>query len=358
MAGDVDKSKVKFLLVDDDPRSIQLIEALLRQEGYGQIKSTNNPRQARALFETMRPDLVVLDLQMPHMDGFAVMRELTPLIPPDDYVPIMVITGELNAESKHKALAEGGKDFLNKPIDAVEAMLRVRNQLEIRSLHRQVRQHNEHLEAQVRLRTKALDQAQVEILHRLALAAEFRDDVTGEHTWRVGRLSALLAHSIGWPEDQIELIRRAAPLHDVGKIAVPDRVLLKPGVFTQEDREEMKAHTKIGSKLLSGSSAPLLRMANVIALTHHERWDGDGYLKMKAEQIPLPGRIVALADVFDALTHKRPYKEAWPLERAREEIDNQSGKQFDPGLVEAFIQIIDREGDTLLHGPKPQPHAA
>ena len=184
------------------------------------------------------------------------------------------------------------------------------------------------------------------------MAADYRDDATGEHTWRVGYVAALLAQQLGWPSDQVELMQLAAPLHDLGKIAIPDRVLLKVGEFTVEDFEEMKPHITIGSKLLSGSRSPLLQLAEVIALTHHERWDGTGYMRLKREKIPLPGRIVAVADVFDALTHKRPYKEAWPIERAQAEIAAQAGKQFDPQVVEAFLKLIERDGERLLIRPQ------
>lgn len=195
-----------------------------------------------------------------------------------------------------------------------------------------------------------LEEAQVEILQRLALAAEFRDDDTGEHTWRVGRVSSMLAHILGWSPDQVELMLRAAPLHDVGKIGIPDSILLKPGKFTPEEFEQMKSHVKIGANTLSGSRSPLLKLAEVIALTHHERWDGTGYLQLKRDDIPLPGRIVTVADVFDALTHSRRYKRAWPIERARAEIATLAGTQFDPQVVEAFLQLLDREGERLVSG--------
>ncbi len=199
-----------------------------------------------------------------------------------------------------------------------------------------------------------LEEAQVEILQRLALAAEFRDDDTGEHTWRVGRVSAMLAHILEWPPDQVELILRAAPLHDVGKIGIPDRILLKPGKFTPEEFEQMKSHVTIGANTLAGSRSPLLKLAEVIARTHHERWDGTGYLQLKGEEIPLAGRIVTVADVFDALTHARPYKKAWPIERARAQIVTLAGAQFDPQVAEAFLQLLDREGERLVSGADEQ----
>jgi putative two-component system response regulator len=185
---------------------------------------------------------------------------------------------------------------------------------------------------------KAVAAAQVEILERLALAAEYRDDDTGEHTRRVGKTAAAIAATIGLAADEVELLRRAAPLHDVGKIAIPDAILRKPGRLTGEEFEEIKQHTVKGAAMLAGRGFPLLDLAERIALTHHERWDGHGYPHgLAGEAIPLAGRIVAVADVFDALTHERVYKEAWPVEQALEEIRTQAGRQFDPDVVEAFL---------------------
>jgi HD-GYP domain-containing protein (c-di-GMP phosphodiesterase class II) len=199
-------------------------------------------------------------------------------------------------------------------------------------------------------RTRDLEQARLEILDRLAIAAEYRDDATQEHAWRLGRTSALLALGLGLPDREVELIRRAAPLHDIGKIGIPDAILLKPGRLTYEEFEQIKTHTTIGAEILSGSRSQLLGMAERIALTHHERWDGRGYPRgLAGEQIPLPGRIVAVADVFDALTHERPYKPAWSLQEAVAEIPSQAGGQFDPDVVGAFLQL---DHQTLLSGGK------
>lgn len=347
-----DLKNSKLLIVDDEPHNLELLETILRDAGYTQISGTTDARQVLPLYLDLGPDLLVVDLNMPHLDGLAVMRQLTSRVPPDSYFPILVITGEMSPDSKHHALAEGAKDFLHKPIDTTEVLLRIRNLLTTRFLHQKLQAHREGLEEQVRERTFQLEEAQIEILRRLALAAEYRDDETGEHTWRVGRVASLVGEGLGLPRSQVELICRAAPLHDIGKIGIPDRILLKTGLFTAEDFEEMKQHVTIGSKILSGSRSSLLQLAEVIALTHHERWDGTGYMKLKKEEIPLPGRIVTVADVFDALTHRRPYKEAWPIERAREEIAAQSGKQFDPRVVEVFLQLLDHHGERLLVRPR------
>jgi putative two-component system response regulator len=216
----------------------------------------------------------------------------------------------------------------------------VRNLLQVQLLQDKLFEHNASLEELVAERTLDLEHARLEILERLALAAEYRDDATQEHAWRIGRTCFLLAVALGLPSGDAELVRRAAPLHDIGKIGVPDAVLLKPGKLTDEEFEQMKAHTAIGAEILSGSSSSLLRMAERIALTHHERWDGTGYPNgLARERIPLPGRIVAVADVFDALTHERPYKHAWTIEEAVAEIFHQGGRHFDPAVVHAFASL-------------------
>jgi putative two-component system response regulator len=338
----------KILIVDDEEANVQLLERLLRREGYARIASTTDPRQALPTFQKFQPDLLLLDLMMPHLDGYAVMQRLRPLIPPGGFFPILVITADASTPTKHRALADGATDFLTKPIDAAEVVLRVHNLIETRCLHSRLEGENERLEVKVRERTQELENTQLEVLARLALAAEFRDDNTGEHTRRVGHASALLAEVLGLPRAQVELIRQAAPLHDVGKIGIPDAILLKPGKLTPEEFDIIKTHVTIGSQMLTGGQYALLLMAETIALTHHERWDGTGYRGLKGENIPLPGRITSVVDVFDALTHERPYKKAWPIAQAREEIAKQAGRQFDPRMVDAFITILDREGERLL----------
>ncbi len=341
----------KILIVDDEEHNCLLLAAILDEAGFKHVTTTTDARRVLPLFVESGPDLLVLDLNMPHLDGFTIMRQVTSRIPPAAYFPILVITGEITPEVKHEALSNGAKDFLTKPFDSTEVLLRIRNMLTTRSLHEELHAQNLDLEEQVRERTSELEGARLEVLTRLALAAEYRDDETGLHTWRVGHVAGLMAEQLGWPPSQIELIRLAAPLHDLGKIGIPDRILLKVGKFTEEDFQEMKAHVTIGSKILSGSRSPLLQLAEIIALTHHERWDGSGYMSLKKEEIPLAGRIVTVADVFDALTHKRPYKEAWPIERARAEIEAHAGIQFDPFVVEVFLKLLDRQGERLLAKP-------
>jgi len=343
-----------ILIVEDQESNLRVLERMLRRAGYAHVVGTTDSRQALALFLEHRPDLVLLDLRMPHLDGFAVLEQLRPHVPGSSYLPIVVITADISAETKQKALSMGAKDFVGKPFDGVEIQLRIRNLLEARSLYLQLQRQNEALEQRVRERTHQLEQAQVEILERLALAAEFRDDATHDHTHRVGELSARLARKLGLPEPIVGLIRRAAPLHDLGKIALPDQVLLKYEGLTPDEFDLVKSHTRIGARILSGSHHPLLQLAEQIALTHHEHWDGSGYSPgLAGEQIPLVSRIVAVADVFDALTNERPYKEAWSIPEALEEIERQSGRQFDPRVVEALVGLMRDHGALASSGAAP-----
>jgi len=332
----------RILIIDDERPNVDLLCRLLDRAGFHRLETTTDPRDAAALYIRFRPDLILLDLHMPHLDGLSVMDKLNEIVEAS-YLPILMLTGDISPEARREALARGAKDFVNKPFDSDEVLLRIRTLLETRFLYLQIQSHNQMLEAKVRERTRELEAAQIEIIERLARAAEFRDDNTGQHTERVGQMAALLAKEMGLPDSQVALIRRAAPLHDVGKIGVPDTILLKLGRLTDEEFAIVKTHTVIGARILSGSRFPILRLAEEIAFNHHERWDGDGYAGISRDAIPLAGRIVAVVDVFDALTQKRPYKPAWTVDDAVAEIDRQRGCQFDPTLVDAFLKVIERE---------------
>lgn len=327
--------QAQILIVDDEKANIRFLEVILQHAGYENIYSTTDSREATSLFCRIKPDLLLLDLSMPYVDGFEVMQNLQPEFESDP-IPTLILTADATLPTKHRALQAGAKDFLTKPLDETEVLLRIQNLLEARF-------HSVLLETKVQERTRDLEKAQLETLQRLALAAEYRDDDTGVHTKRVGTIAGQVAHVLGLPAQRVDLILRAAPLHDVGKIGVPDSILLKPGKLTEEEFAIMKRHTIIGAEILSGSTSPWLQLAEEIALTHHERWDGRGYAGLEGENIPLSGRIVTVADVFDALTHERPYKKAWPIEEAREEIASQSEKQFDPQVVKAFLTLPHRE---------------
>jgi putative nucleotidyltransferase with HDIG domain len=335
-------SRARILIVDDEITNIQVLRRLLERAGFTRIATTCDPRDARTLYVEFRPDLILLDLHMPNMDGLAVMQELNQ-IAEATYLPILILTGDVSPEARRDALSRGAKDFLHKPFSPDEVLLRINTLLDTRFLYLQIQSQNQMLDAKVRERTRELEAAQIEIIERLAKAAEFRDDNTGQHTERVAQMAALIARQIGLPDAQVSLIRRAAPLHDVGKIGVPDSILLKLGKLSEAEFEVVKTHTTIGARILSGSRFPILRLAEEIAFSHHERWDGNGYAGIRRESIPLPGRIVAVADVFDALTQQRPYKAAWPVTQAIAEIERQRARHFDPALVDAFLTIIEPE---------------
>lgn len=328
----------RILIVDDQEANVMLLERLLATAGYNNVMSTMDSRQVLLIFGKFQPDLILLDLNMPHLDGYAVMQQIGPRMKEGEYLPILVLTAEINAEAKQKALTTGAKDFLTKPLDATEVLLRIRNLLETRYLHLRMQDQKQLLEEQVEEKTHELEQARVEILEKLAMAAEFRDDPTGEHPKRVGELAGILARAAGLPKAQVELIRQAAPLHDVGKIAVSDAILRKPGPLTPEEFEQVKLHASLGARILSGSQVPLLQLAEEIALYHHERWDGTGYANLREQAIPVAARIVAIADAFDVMTHDRPYRKAVSKADAMAEMTAQSGRQFDPRLVEAFLK--------------------
>ncbi|MHB8958735.1 MAG: HD domain-containing phosphohydrolase [Candidatus Limnocylindrales bacterium] len=339
----------RILLVDDQELNLRLISQVLQNAGLHNITTTQDPFAVAALAALHTPDLIVVDLHMPGLDGFGVMEALRPRIEAAGYLPILVLTADVTEESRRRALDAGARDFLTKPINNQEVVLRTKNLLETRQLYLDLQQKNEMLDEQnatleqrVQERTREVEEAQLETLERLARTAEYRDDQTGRHVLRVGRVAALLGRTMGMPEPDVKTLRLAAPLHDLGKIGIPDAILLAPRRLTPDEFEEMKEHTEIGSRILAGSSSDLLQLAERIAKTHHERWDGRGYFGMVASDIPVQSRIVAVADVFDALTHERPYKSAWPLDLAVDEITKNRGSQFDPAVVDAF-RICDAE---------------
>ena len=337
LPSDEEMLSARLLIVDDEERNVRLLRRVLERGGYENIQFTSDSRDVGQMFEAFRPDAVLLDLRMPYKDGFDIMRELSTLIAPTTFVPIIILTADATPQAKQDALAAGASDFITKPFDTNEILLRVRNLLRTHFL-------NQNLETKVYERTRALEEAQFEILQRLAQAAEFHDDDTGQHTQRVAAIAASLAGVLHCTPQEIYLIHQAAPLHDVGKIGIPDHILLKPGKLTPEEFGAMKQHTVIGANLLSNGHSPVMRLAERIALTHHERWDGKGYPNgLCGEEIPREGRILAVVDVFDALTHERPYKKAWPVEDALVEIKRCVATQFDPAVVTAFLTLPHHE---------------
>ena len=282
----------RILIVDDDTSVHRALMRLLSRAGFNNVKATDEPESVLDLFESFKPDLLILDLNMPEMDGFAVLSQLREksldlLI----QVPVLVLTGEGGRDNKRHALELGARDFLTKPCDPVELQIRVHGYLEIRHLHRKLESHNQELEQRVRERTREVEESRHEVIQRLMAAAEYRDDDTGEHILRMSQYSELIALQYGLDERTADLILWASPMHDIGKIGIPDSVLLKPGKLTPEEWTLMKTHCEIGADLLSGSNSETLQLAEVIALTHHEKWDGSGYPKgLRGEDIGDPLR--------------------------------------------------------------------
>ncbi|MDR7481878.1 MAG: response regulator [Armatimonadota bacterium] len=329
----------RILIVDDQQANVRLLEAILGQAGYANLVSTTDAREAERLFKAAPPDLVLLDLHMPHLDGIELLQRLRSRMPADGYLPVLVLTADLTRQARERALGLGANDFVIKPFDPTEVLLRIENFLRTRRLHQALARQNEVLEDRVRARTLELEEAQLEILDRLASAAEFRDDATGRHTRRVGALAARLARGLGLTDPFVWLIERTAPLHDVGKLAMPDQILLKPGPLAPAESAIMQRHTTIGARLLRGGRFPLMRMAEEIAHTHHERWDGRGYPRgLAGEVIPLAGRIVAVADAYDAITSDRPYRPARTREDARRLLAEGAGGQWDPAVVQVLLR--------------------
>jgi len=333
--------KARILVVDDNQTNVVLLRNLLESVGYEYVEGITDPREVKGLYATASYDLVLLDIRMPHLDGYQVMTQLKE-ISADDFPPVMVLTAQTDQETKLKALDAGAQDFLHKPFDRVEALTRIRNMIEVRLLHKQVRNQNEILEQRVNERTRELEETRLEVVRRLSVAAEYKDNETGLHVVRMSKIAKVLALAVGMSEDDAELLHIAAPMHDIGKIGIADAILLKPGDLTFEEREVMKNHAMIGAEILGEHEWPLMHMARTVALTHHEKWDGTGYpMGLKGEAIPLVGRICALADVFDALTSDRPYKTSWSVEDALKFITDKTGTHFDPTLVEKFIENLD-----------------
>jgi putative two-component system response regulator len=329
------------MIVDDEPANVALLRQVLVRNGYHNLLTLFDSSAVIDTIKDWNPDLILLDLHMPNIDGLTLLVQIRARLAMPE-LPIVVITADSTVSARTAALGAGATDFLLKPIDVVEVTLRVRNLLRVQRLHRQLTEHMALLEQRVEARTAELAASQREVLERLAVAGEYRDDTTGRHTQRVGALSVRLAIELGLPSDEIEHIRFATPLHDIGKIAIPDQILLKPGPLTVAEYNQVKLHVTVGAAILGGGASPILQMAEQVALHHHERWDGSGYLGIAGLEIPRAARIVAVADVFDALVSVRPYKPAWPVDRAAAEIIELSGRHFDPEVVEAFRNTIGR----------------
>ncbi|MBF0609957.1 MAG: response regulator [Magnetococcales bacterium] len=340
MATHVDICSAKILIIDDQLANVKLLEKTLISEGFQFVEGVTDPQLGLELYSEKRHDLVLLDIRMPILNGFQVMEKMQDL-ENNSYIPVLVLTAQTDMDTRKQALEKGARDFLTKPFDRIEALCRIRNLLEVHLLQKEIKSYNCELEIRVRQRTRELHDTRLEIIRRLGRASEYRDNETGMHISRMSHYSEIIARRLGMDDKFCEMILDASPMHDLGKIGIPDSILLKPGKLDPTEWEIMKTHAAIGAELLAGCEAPLLEMARNIALTHHERWDGSGYPQgLAGEQIPLVGRIATLADVFDALTSARPYKVAWSVEQAVQEIRSQNGRQFDGRIVEVFERVL------------------
>lgn len=336
-----------ILIVDDIPQNIELLEAYLVPYGY-EIVTAANGAEALEKLASHPIDLILLDVMMPVMDGFEVARRVRQ----NDtmrLLPIILVTALRETEDRVKGIEAGCDDFISKPVDKSELVARVRSLLKVKAYNDLLANYKKELEIEVGKRTEELKHAMetitaasLETIHRLSTAAEYKDEDTGLHIKRMSLYSAAVAKRMGLDEHTVQTILYAAPMHDIGKIGIPDNILLKPGKHDAAEWEIMKQHTLIGAEILKDSDAEFIKMGEVIARSHHEKWDGSGYPDgLKGTEIPIAGRITAIADVFDALVSKRPYKEAFSLEKSLEIIKDGRGTHFDPEVLDAFFAIED-----------------
>jgi putative two-component system response regulator len=319
------------LIVDDTLQNISLLNSALMDEFT--IKVATSGMQAIDICMSMPIDIILLDVMMPEMDGFETCRRLKEH-PRTRSIPIIFVTARGEIENESMGFAYGAVDYISKPVRPPIVIARIKTHL---ALYDQ----NHALERLVQERTAELNETRLEILHRLGSAGEYRDNETGQHVVRVCSYSRLIAQASGIPENEAELLYNAAALHDTGKIGIPDSILFKPGRLNDSEWKIIQTHCEIGKKIIGGNQIGLLNTAATVALTHHERWDGSGYPQgLKQNDIPLFGRIVAVADVFDALTSNRPYKSAWPVAKAVEEIGSCRERHFDPQIVDSFLSKI------------------
>lgn len=327
---------MRVLVVDDSATNLLLLSQMIKSINCTPLPYSDALEAAETV-KTLDIDLALVDFEMPGMDGVELIKALRAL-PKHTDVPIVMVTTCDQSSVRYAALDAGATDFLTKPIDPVETKSRIRNLLKMREVQNRLRDRVSWLANEVAEATRQLAEREQEIVYRLARAAEYRDSETGSHIARMARYCLLIAESMGLGQEQCRALYLAAPMHDIGKIAVADSILLKPGRLTPEERAAMELHTLHGHRILADSKTPLIRLAAEIAVSHHERWDGTGYPKgLKGEDIPLFGRIAAVADVFDALTSERPYKPAWTTDDARAYIVEASGTHFDPACVSAFV---------------------
>jgi len=327
---------MNVVIIDDAQLNVTLLKHLVKKLPDCEPTCFTEPVAALDWCLANEPDLVVVDYMMPQMSGTELVEKFR--VRHSD-IPVLMVTANHETELRHHALQIGVTDFLNKPLDNIEFLARAKNMLALRQNHKLLAGRAEWLAGEVRKATETIVAQERESIFCLAKAAEYRDPETGAHILRMAHYSKHIARIMGLPVEKQDLILEAAPMHDIGKVGTPDMILLKPGKLTDEEFSIMKQHAVIGYEILNSSSSPLLKEAAEIARTHHEKFDGSGYPRgLKGEDIPLFGRIVAVADVFDALTSERPYKKAWSVEQASQMLRDGAGKHFDPACVAAFFE--------------------
>ena len=360
------KRESRVTIIDDEEINVEIAKLHLQLDGYQEFRCFTDPVDALTRLATEATDIVLLDIQMPKLNGLDLLKAIRNNESTTN-VPVVMMSAVSDKDTRKQAWELGATDFIHKPIDEVELVARISNVLAVKSYEKQLQLYSKSLENMVRERTRDLEASRKEIIHCLACAGEYRDDDTGNHVMRVGTYARIIGAELGLPPQQVEALESAAQLHDIGKIGIPDAILQKPGRLTDEEFEFIQRHcgfgkkiiqplgpresnlvgehSEIGAKILSRASSPILQLASTIALTHHERWDGTGYpLGLAGEDIPLEGRITAVADVFDALSSKRVYKDALPISECFDIISQGSGSQFDPDCVDAFFR---RKADVV-----------
>jgi len=371
----VDKAKdavrqAKIMIIDDEQLVIKVVKRYLSAEGYVNFVAVNDSRQAIDRIWEERPDVVLSDINMPHVSGLDILRARQKIAEMNS-IPVLILSASSDQDVMREALELGATDFLSKPVDPCALSLRVQNALIVKSHHDHLASYAKELENQVRERVKQLEESREQIVHCLARAAEYRDNETGEHIIRVGKYCRVIAEELGFPESYCREIELGAQLHDVGKIGIPDSILLNPGRLTVEEFDVMKTHCGVGLEIMEPLSqhdgervrnhassggfimeavdSPMLQLAASIARTHHEKWDGTGYpAKLAGEAIPIEGRICCVADVFDALCSERPYKPRFPMKKCLEIMLSERGTRFDPRVLDAFFARFEQIEEIRL----------